>query len=1027
MRSRSTTYREFSKKEVKPAFGSVRWDYIKACTHDLANNIMYCPMCLLVHEATNQYFSNELERREIAKKNSVMKRGKLRYELLQCWSRNQGSFYGEVLPKISLEVGFTDATVLSLYALFGKSNVIVEQREHLSRLLKLLERRKRIIEIGVYAATLIQKTVRSYCCRRRVIRFMLKRFELVYSKKGDYYTDKQRDRILRRRPYLLKSERPGSPRTVQRRLAAIDSKHKSRQKIIDETKAKNTLLAGENVWTLEAKYIKQLRQLLVLRDVLDIAFETIRKSSSQEVSDGRSRHFTRTGGDEEEEPQAIPVFISFSPPLPSVRKVSLAVVVARDQRKKEAELANKAGISSTELTHAATQEVLKKDVYVIPQPSKAGEGSKRATADSVLNGQKAEAAADSHSAKQHTTTTAISSSLNSQLALLEQRAWELCYCRSTEEVIRVLASDEIQAALGSSILIAGDECRVWNGEQVLRPPEATPTTATEDDNESEEGSDDEDQEEFEEEEEEGGDLREASSGRGSRGGESLLGDTASLTSNKPAFMREPTTVLPVHLQLSPGVPFIKRPCDVFRLIFKNGELSAVTPLSPWVYYKHVASHRDDIAQSILAFVQSPAVTALVKTLMTKANTAPSSPSRRLSDQSPLRISGGVASQQPGSQWPGRNQTRLPPLSETQSRRASVALPYKGYASDSLFVPAEGNLFGNATYKPAHLSDLDVERLNVKYKFLERLPAWRTRLKHVRLKGASSTKLDVRSESLTLVGEEEEEDGNEEEDDNVDGDDVYELCPLSSLSAADQTYETLLHEPATTTSIRLQDRICLPIGATAEDVPETPRFDIVAVDVFVEIPPGAQGGGRDSKNAKGKQSLAVAPAETGRVPLPVDIHRVVGVFTSKATRQPSSLDLGLFSWDFFCESKLVLTRSDEVAAVVEEQPVAGEDFATSRYSIDWPSDNRLDHREVLPGLEPLPRDLQPSAPVLVDELWTKPKTSSGVAVLRRVMPASGLVAELRFLCAAPTKEYLERRLPPHIKSWLGSDALVPTNL
>lgn len=1001
MRSRSA-YREHIKKEVKHVFGSVRWDYIKTCKHDMNVNRMYCPMCLLVRESTTSHFLNEKEQRMIAKQNAIKTRGRLRYLVLQCWSRNQSRFYGDVLPRYGLELGFTDATVLSLYSLFSNAMHYIEPNEHLSRLLKLLQRRKRIIEIGIYAATMIQKTVRSYCCRRRLIRFALKRFELVYSKKGDYYNDKLRGRTLRRRPHILKFERPGSPRTILRRLTAIETKQKYCQKVMDEIKEKNVFADGENIWSVEAKYIKQLRQLLLLRDVLAMAFENIEKQA--QGSPRQNAGMAWLGGNEVDDMQQTPVFLSFSPPLPSVRRVTLAIAIARDQKKQgnHGDAQNERSAVTGHTKPTVTQTKIPNSTADNSLPHILGGGHTHK--DNTMESQK------TLDMKPHMTATNISAtSLNSRLAALEQHAWDISFCRSPEEVIQVLACSEIQAALGSSILIAGDECRVWNGDQVLVRYENK--LSLEKDEEDEEDDDDEGDEvteeaEIDEEDKvidgDGGMLKDIEQDKTRLGASGPKSDTA-----RTPFMREPTLVLPVHVQLCPAVPLIKRPSDVFRLIFKNGELSAVTPLSPWVYYKHVASRRDEIVQSILSYVQSPTMTTLIKTMMIKANTNPNVQSDHIptassrNNQNATFTSNVSSFTASSSQRVSGSQRRLPPLTDDRNS-SSASLPYRGFASESIFVPTEGNIFGNATYKSAHLSDQDVERLTAKYKFLQRLPAWCTRLKHVRLKGASAVN------DMMPVDEEEEEEYE------VDGEEVYQLCPPSSLNDPNQTYESSLHHSALRTSINLQERICLPMGAAEDGIPDTPGFGIVAVDVYIELPTSTS----PTKHSRGKQPVSVA---LGGDLFPVDIHRVVGVFTSESTRQPSTLDLGLFSWNFFCENKLILTQSDDTAATEAHEAIPGDEFLTNR-DIDW-SSNIQQRREGLPVLEPLNKDI--TVGQSAEESWSKINASSGVSVLRRVMPSSGLVAEVRFICAAPTQEYLQRRLPVNIRGWLATDALVPS--
>lgn len=171
------------------------WEYLFTCKHDLGD-AKGCPLCKLAMSTTREHYRLEYIKKlsKIAAGN--LEKAQMRSELLEMWSRSQLSSYG------SLKTG-TPAAEISLCAgaLVALSWYCEQKSDgcgecisgHFNDVRNDLELRRRMFELGHYAALSIQCFVRSYLCRQRVKAFMLKRFEYTYPTRlrPGYYTDKK--------------------------------------------------------------------------------------------------------------------------------------------------------------------------------------------------------------------------------------------------------------------------------------------------------------------------------------------------------------------------------------------------------------------------------------------------------------------------------------------------------------------------------------------------------------------------------------------------------------------------------------------------------------------------------------------------------------------------------------------------------------------------------------------------------------------------------------------------------------------
>ena len=170
------------------------WKFLLECRHSLEDD-KGCPLCKLAQNETKEHY--RLEHIKKLKKISAgnLEKAQMRSELLEMWSRSQLSSYGMTLKtglpssEISLCAGALMA--LTWYCNHKDEDDMIASYFHNVR--NHLDTRKRMHQIGHYAALCIQCFVRSYLCRQRVKDFMMKRFEYTFPTRlrEGYYIDKK--------------------------------------------------------------------------------------------------------------------------------------------------------------------------------------------------------------------------------------------------------------------------------------------------------------------------------------------------------------------------------------------------------------------------------------------------------------------------------------------------------------------------------------------------------------------------------------------------------------------------------------------------------------------------------------------------------------------------------------------------------------------------------------------------------------------------------------------------------------------
>lgn len=217
-----------------------------------------CPLCILTNQMTRSFFSKESEQREIARLQSMRNRSILRTSLLHQWACSQSSLYYNMTNAINLSVDTYNVNDFT-FDIFWSTSLMncfidcnVEKGIDFQDMIKVLQRRNRIYEVGYFAILMIQRQVRRFLTLKRMRKYLLTRFEYIPPtnvKKASYY-DRERLRRCDRYPKLLLSmphyhsatkfqrgfgindimeerslagtvtygENPGTPRTIKRRL-----------------------------------------------------------------------------------------------------------------------------------------------------------------------------------------------------------------------------------------------------------------------------------------------------------------------------------------------------------------------------------------------------------------------------------------------------------------------------------------------------------------------------------------------------------------------------------------------------------------------------------------------------------------------------------------------------------------------------------------------------------------------------------------------------------------------------------------
>ncbi|RYG99067.1 hypothetical protein EON65_50690 [archaeon] len=390
-------------------FGDFRLDFLKTCRHDLSTteSQISCPLCKLANVVSVSIFEAEAAERKKAYEESCRNRATLRLSLLRTWSRFQVMYYQDLESRNCLQIFLSRSFLDLLISHGGLGESHFNHPLEFETLIKLLERKNRIRDIGYLAALYLQARIRKYLTKRKVRLMLLQRFEYVPATKykGEFFVDTMKLKKMNRYPRLLRDERPGSPRTIQRRLLfEVREREKRRQQLHtlaskhgagtsgEDMHHTSMLLANsENIFDKENKLITFLKELLVVRDVVSVTMGALKLRQHLGSHDEFS------------------VWFCLSAPSISTRQLGMSLALSQ-----------------------LTSPRLSLDV------SLAKERDNNSSAISGVN------------------------AVNRALQTLEQAAMDALICQSCEDVVRHLLNPELYSVYTSVLNISQDDLGIWN-------------------------------------------------------------------------------------------------------------------------------------------------------------------------------------------------------------------------------------------------------------------------------------------------------------------------------------------------------------------------------------------------------------------------------------------------------------------------------------------------------------------------------------------------------------------------------------
>jgi hypothetical protein len=603
------------KKTVKNVVVTPQWNYIKNCTHNLTDKT--CSLCKLIEMETAQWLADEHKRKNRIKMENFYKRAEMRYGLLREWSQNQLSQYSDVLLIPTGEIILCSSILDSLSSFSSSLSPTLAQpvvaadaaestppsllNEILENLTKNLMKRNRILEVGQYAATFIQCRIRGLCCRKRITSFLLRRFEYHEEsvRRGAYFLDKQNGNRFYSTPYLISHERPGSPRTIQRRITfqnkIRDKRMEKYQELCRDVEFTKEHEGGP--WKAIETEILLARQLVLLRDLIFCLF----KELSQKRRELGERPVASQSTATDSQPDSFAYWFTMSNPAPPARQIFLSLALETDPLEKEEEI-----ISANLELQSAEEETT---AQVNHRPSLLRAAPKRV----LINPMVTVSSADTDETYQIPQIPTFD--LNERLKQLDLRVWEMMNCHSADEMVaKIINCEEIHPTISSCQQISEDEHQIWKNTS---PQEK----------EKQEREKEKDREKREEESKEAmrrleseedireravmGQYRRALSNKASisRSGDSKWSDVSEEEEiEKPSsrLSRSPTinpslihgTYLPCQLQIHPFYPN-RSPSGIVRLFFIDGVLSGISHSSPWVFYPEVLPSHPSSSSLIL--------------------------------------------------------------------------------------------------------------------------------------------------------------------------------------------------------------------------------------------------------------------------------------------------------------------------------------------------------------------------------------------------------------------------------------------
>jgi hypothetical protein len=676
-----------------------QWIYIKNCTHNLTDKS--CPLCKLIERETAQWLANEHAEKEQIRKENFYKRAEMRYCLLREWSKNQISLYSDVVPLPTAEIILCSSIFETLTSCSQDLGEIFQD------LNENLLKRNRIMEVGNYAATFLQCRIRGFCCRKRITTFLLRRFEYheESARRGAYFLDKNTGNRFYSTPYLISHEKPGSPRTIQRRITFQNKIREKRMEKYQQVCRSDTQRhegGGGGQWASTEKRIVLGRQLVILRDLL---FALLKELSQKRRELGErptvpvpalsltsSNNSDPKPSSVDSSPESFAYWFTLSNPAPPARQLYLSLAMETDPLEKEEEIVA-SGLELQAVAEESNSQPDRKSSLARPQPKRVSINPMATVSSEPTSDVKAEV------------SVIPIFNLNERLQQLDQRIWAMMRSHTADEMVaKLIDCEELEPTLSSCQQIAEDEHLIWRQKFEAKVEEVAgeEKIVTEETKTSAE------------------DIRDLavmgqyrrplpSSSLGSRSESKQFSSQGSEeeeekkrphSTGAPPIDRSLThgTYLPCQLQLHPFYPN-RSPSGVVRLFFIDGVISAVSHSSPWVYYPEVArpflaplsdppqvwKNKTALVRAICEFADSKPVRSLLRAFMSRANDIPSPLSAPAGTIPPLT-----------NPPPGRIVPRSLPLPPTTPKPVETTSPPPPAPSNviSVVLPDQQTIFGS---------------------------------------------------------------------------------------------------------------------------------------------------------------------------------------------------------------------------------------------------------------------------------------------------------------------------------------------
>jgi hypothetical protein len=747
---------EAKKKHIKGKFGDRAFDHMKAAKHDFRHPETCqeghnpCSFCRIIQLQCDKMFKFEAETAFRARQESMIRRAEMRFKLLGGWSRNQGTYYDDLIPGafkdcfmvdisisqklveslvehaefnemiagkeklwgFGLELGKGSGTggtggtggardegiaqaagVIGPSSLGGASTADVGVLD-LSEISKILSRRKRILEVGNYAATFLQARIRKMSARKRVRLYVLRRYEFVPSTnaRNDFIIDRETNQI-QEQPKIIEDVKLNTPRTMNRKFAAVDRVRSQRlavfQKYISNFINKDT---GDfyDLFAIEEQRMRSMRNFIVLRDVLATGFANL----TRQIRDLRRSEKKGGAAEEEDYEEEDAAEKGEDDDGGSVATGSVDAGIALPSNSVGDDGGSVASIDSLgSLSLENTYEPMWLTLAA-PAPPSRELGLTLALGKPFVQPKRAEG-------------------LNPLFVLLERRAWEALKCASPEDAVSKLMNENLHPPLQSCVHIADDDQNIWRGDSRIEPLDdkgesrRAPLPATA-----------------------------AAAAVPSAGTKSVVSagsnevnlGSASVASNAtlsyPAENINKGHVLPVTIQLRPVARRVA-PQNIFRLFFVEGELCGITAYSPWAFYPELFKDRELLLKTLQAFATTQEMRSFVHAYCNRANRSLLAANNFIDknglvdfdkpiEQGDEKVGGAVSLGNRRSSPAIEKQLRDEQLKNKQNPRCT-----------QLYCPPQEFLFYNSKYLwSPKLTSEEVIRITKQYSFLKKMESWK---------------------------------------------------------------------------------------------------------------------------------------------------------------------------------------------------------------------------------------------------------------------------------------------------------------